>query len=199
MVDDEFHSTLRELAQAGYGLFFIAHEKTKVFKDDKGKEYEKQVPALPDRAFNIINKMVDIIAYIHPIEVEENDNILQERYIFFRGDNRFHAGSRFKYIVPKVKLSYKEMVDAIYDAIDKEVAEKGGTATNESNPYLTRSFDDLIEEAKELWNKVVANEKTKEVGKILEEEFGKPIKFSEITSDQSEQLANVLFKIKEII
>lgn len=199
MVDDEFSSTLRELSFAGYGLFFISHEKTKALKDDKGNDYEKAVPALADRPYNIVNKMVDMIAYLRQVEVQEGEDVVQKRYLFFRGDNRYHAGSRFKYIVPYVELSYKNLVNAIYDAIDKEIAEKGGQATEKGNPYLERGFDDLMEEAKSVWAKATANDKVKEVSSILEEEFGKPTKFSEITPDQIEKLTNVLFKVKDII
>ncbi len=199
ILDDEFSSTLRELSFAGYGLFFISHSKTRALKDDKGNEYEQAYPALTDRPFNIINKMVDIIAYLRQVTVQENDETVKKRYLFFREDDRYYAGSRFKYITPYVELSYQNLVNAIYDAIDKEVAEKGGTATEEGNPYLKRGFDDLMDEAKTLWNKAINAEKVKEVGQILEEEFGKPIKFSEITSDQTESLAKVLFRVKEII
>lgn len=199
MVDAEFYSTLRELAFAGYGLFFISHEKDKVFKDDKGIEYTKTIPALADRPFNIINKMVDIITYLKQEEETVGENTVQKRYLYFRGDNRFHAGARFHYIVPKVELSYENLVSAIFDAIDKEIADKGGQATEKSNPYLERNFDDLMEEARGLWAKAVANDKHKDVSKMLEEEFGKPTKFSEITPDQIDLLSSVLFKIKEII
>lgn len=199
MVDDEFSSTLRELAFAGYGLFFISHEKEKTYKDDKGNEYTKVVPALPDRPFNIINKMVDIITYLRQVEIQEGEELVKKRYLFFREDNRFYAGSRFKYIVPHVELSYQNLVNAIYDAIDKEVVMKGGAATEAGNPYLERDFEGLMEEAKALWTKAVNLEKVKDVSQILEEEFGKPIKFSEITPDQAESLAKVLFRIKEII
>ena len=143
--------------------------------------------------------MVDIIAYLRQVTVQEGDNIVKKRYLCFREDDRFYAGSRFKYIVPKVELSYQNLVNAIYDAIDKEVAAKGGTATEEANPYLERDFEGLMEEAKALWTKAINADKVEEVSGILQEEFGKPIKFSEITSDQTESLAKVLFRIKEII
>ena len=199
MVDDEFHSTLRELSFAGYGLFFISHEKKITCKDDKGNDYDRAIPALADRPFNIINKMVDVIAYLRQVEVQEGEEIKQKRYLYFRGDNRFHAGSRFHYIVPYVELSYDNLVNAIYDAIDKEIAEKGGKSTEAENPYLARGFDDLMEEAKALWVKAAENNKTGEITKILEEEFGKPTKFSEILSDQKDLLEKVLFKAREII
>ena len=54
-------------------------------------------------------------------------------------------------------------------------------------------------EAKQIWNKVIIKEKTAEASKILEEEFGKPTKFSEITADQTDKLEKVLFKVKELV
>ena len=39
MLDDEFSSTLRELAFSGYGLFFISHSRDKTLTNDKGEEY----------------------------------------------------------------------------------------------------------------------------------------------------------------
>ena len=59
ILDDEFSSTLRELSFAGYGIFFISHSKDKVLTNDRGEEYTQINPALPDRPFNIVNKMVD--------------------------------------------------------------------------------------------------------------------------------------------
>ena len=167
--------------------------------DEKGEKYNQIVPALADRPFNIINKMVDIITYLRQIDIVEGEETVKRRYLFFREDNRFYAGSRFKYIVPKVELSYDNLVKAIYDAIDKEIAMKGGTATEEQNPYLRRDFEDLMTEAKQVWNKVIIKEKTKEAAKVLEEEFGKPTKFSEITADQVDKLEKVLFKVKELV
>ena len=201
ILDDEFSSTLRELSFAGYGIFFISHSKDKVLTNDKGEEYTQINPALPDRPFNIVNKMVDIIAYLRQIEVrkEDSEETEKKRYLFFRGDDRFYAGSRFKYIVPRVELSYENLVKAIYDAIDEEIAHKGGAATEEANPYTQRTFEDLMDEAKALWGKVINKDKLTEAAAILEEEFGKPTKFSEITADQKDSLERVLFKVKEIL
>lgn len=200
MLDDEFSSTLRELAFNGYGLFFISHSKDKTLTNDKGEEYTQVVPALADRPFNIINKMVDIITYLRQVEITENEQTVKKRYLFFRGDNRFYAGSRFKYIVPYTELSYDNLVKAIYDAIDEEIAHKGGQATENTNPYYSeKSFEDLMDEAKMLWGKVVNKDKVADASVILEEEFGKPTKFSEITADQIKELERVLFKVKEIL
>ena len=199
MVDEEFASGFRELAFNGYGLFFISHSTEKTMKDDNGKEYNKIVPALPNRPYSLINKMVDTIAYLRQIPVQIGDAIEQKRYLFFRGDDRFLAGSRFHYIVPRIELSYQNLVKAICDAVDAEVAHKGGTVTNDSNPYTQRDFDYMMDEAKQVWGKVVQEEKVEQALTILSEEFGKPTKFSEILPDQINQFDNALSRIKELV
>ena len=60
----EFAGTFRDLVYNGYGLIFISHSTEKTYKNDKGQEYTKIVPALQTRPFDVINKMVDLIAYI---------------------------------------------------------------------------------------------------------------------------------------
>ena len=199
LLDDEFMSGFRELAFEGYGLFFISHSSEKTFKDDNGQDYTKIVPALPNRPYNLINKMVDNIVYLRDIPIQNGDVIEHKRFLFFRGDDRFLAGSRFKYIVPRVELSYDNLLKAINDAVDEEIKHKGGEATNDANPYLERGFEELMEEARGLWTKVVSQDKTKQALDILEKEFGKPTKFSEITSEQSELLQKVLLEIKELL
>lgn len=199
ILDEEFMSGFRDLSFEGYGLFFISHSTEKTFKDDNGKDYTKIVPALPNRPYNLINKMVDNIVYLRDIPIQQNDEIIHKRYLFFRGDDRFLAGSRFKYIVPRVELSYTNLLNAINDAVDEEVKHKGGTATNEENPYLQRSFDDIMDEAKQIWGKVVTEDKVQDALKILEDEFGKPTRFSEILPEQIDLLNSSLIKIKELI
>ena len=145
--------------------------------------------------------MVDIIAYIREINVGTEEKPERKRFMFLRdtvGD-RFLAKSRYRFIEPRIELDYNKLVDAIYDAIDKEIQYSGGEATDLENPYTTRTFDDLIEEAKELWTKLVAADKTSMAQEILQKEFGRPIKFSEILPDQIEQLKSVLYEIRDIL
>lgn len=200
MLDDEFASTLRELAFAGYGLFFISHSKEKTLKNDKGQEYTQIAPALQDRAFNIINKMVDMIIYLRQVDIQEEDNIEHKRFLFFRGDDRFYAGSRFAYIVPRVELSYENLINAIYNAIDEEIANKGGgEATKEENPYYKLDYDNLMQEAASYWIQLTDKGLTGVAAEILEKEFGRKIKFSEIPREQVESLNKVLIEIKELL
>ncbi len=195
----EFSSGIRDLTFAGYGLVFISHSMEKTYTDEKGDEYTKIVPALPNRPFEIVNKLVDIIAYIREIPIEENGEVVRKRYMFFRGNDRFLAGSRFHYMQDKAELSYEALVDAIYSAIDKEVANTGGTTTEDANPYTVQDFDSLMDEAKALWGMAIQKDKVKEVSTVLEKEFGRPIKFSEILPEQIEELKAVLLEIKNIV
>lgn len=195
----EYTQTFRDLTYSGYGLVFISHSTEKVYKNEKGEDYTQIVPALPNRPFDIVNKMVDIIAYIREIPVEIGDKIENKRYMFLRGDQRFLAKSRFKYIKPRIELSYQGLVDAIFEAIDEEVAHTGGTASNEENPYTKQNFEEIMEDAKQLWGQVVQNNKTEQALAILEEEFGKPTRFSEILPEQTKELNAALIKIRDLI
>lgn len=195
----EYTQTFRDLTYSGYGLVFISHSTEKVYKNEKGEDYTQIVPALPNRPFDIVNKMVDIIAYIREIPVEIGDKIENKRYMFLRGDQRFLAKSRFKYIKPRIELSYQGLVDAIFDAIDEEVAHTGGTASNEENPYTKQNFEEIMEDAKQLWGQVVQSNKTEQALAILEEEFGKPTRFSEILPEQTKELNAALIKIRDLV
>ena len=195
----EYTQTFRDLTYSGYGLVFISHSTEKVYKNEKGEDYTQIVPALPNRPFDIVNKMVDIIAYIREIPVEIGDKIENKRYMFLRGDQRFLAKSRFKYIKPRIELSYQGLVDAIFEAIDEEVAHTGGTASNEENPYTKQNFEEIMEDAKQLCGQVVQNNKTEQALAILEEEFGKPTRFSEILPEQTKELNAALIKIRDLV
>lgn len=197
ILDDEFMTPFRDLAYLGYGLLFISHETEKPYTDSKGQEYQKIVPALPNRPFGLLNKMVDIIGYIREIPVNSEPDSPRERFMFFRGNEKILTKSRFKYITSKIPLDYQSYVDAVYEAIDKEVeASGGGVNTDAVDNY---SFDSLMEDAKILWTKSINNGKSQEVLQILEQEFGKPTKFSEILPEQSKQLVSALQVIREIL
>lgn len=197
----EFSQSFRDLTYSGYGLIFTSHSTEKTFKDEKNEEYTQIVPALPNRPFDVINKMVDIIAYIREISVGEGDNAVRKRFMFLRdpvGD-RFLVKSRYRYIIPRIELDYNELVNAIYDAIDKEVTNSGGEASDAENPYTEKNFDELMEDAKGIWTQLTSQGRTNIATEILQKEFGKPIKFSEIMPSQIDQLSKVLFEIRSIL
>lgn len=197
----EFAQTFRDLTYSGYGLIFTSHSAEKTFKNEKNEEYTMIVPALPSRPFDIINKMVDIIAYIREISIVNGEDVDRKRFMFLRDEvgDRFLAKSRYRYIDPRIPLDYNALVNSIYKAIDEEVSHSGGTATEEENPYTAKNFDELMDEAKMLWGQVVQKDLCSAASEILKKEFGEDKKFSEILPEQVDQLSKVLFEIRAIL
>ena len=205
----EFSDSLREIAALGYGLCFTSHSAEKTFKNEKGEDYIRIVPALPQRPYDVVNKMVDVIGYLRA--VKNYDTGEERNRLFFRGDDRFLAGSRFKYMVPYMDYNFMEsgseiydkLAGAFYDAIEKQ-ADANGTEILENGANLyqepkTRSFEEAMEEARQLWVKIATDEtKATKVLSIVEKIFGKPMKISEATEAQQDLLELVIEELKEM-
>lgn len=202
----EFSDALREIAALGYGLCFTSHSTEKTFKNEKGEDYIRIVPALPQRPYDVVNKMVDVIGYLRAVKNYETGE--EKNRLFFRGDDRFLAGSRFKYMTPYIDYAfmesgeeiYKKLADAFYDAIENQ-AKANGTEVAEDSENLyqvkTRPFSEAMQEAKELWVKLATDEtKATEILTIVENIFGKPMKISEATESQQELLESVIEELK---
>ena len=188
----EFSKIFRDIAMAGYGLIFISHATEKTVKDNQG-EYQKIVPACPSVGESIVNKLVDFIIYIG-IEYENDEDSVGTRYMYFKGNKYIKAGSRFKYIPNKVKFGYLELVDAVNDAIDKQVGDNGETIERNENFYQSdeRPFAEVMNEAKEIWGKILSKDDSdqtvEEMSKIIEKNFGARILLSQTTPNQQESL-----------
>lgn len=193
--DDAF----RKIAMLGYGLVFISHEQIRNVKTEKGEEYQKIMPTLPDRPKLIVNRLVDIIAYLRE-SIEDN-----VRYIYTRGNERFEAGSRFPYLPAKIEMSYDSLVNELYAAIEKQAAIDNTELSDKSeNGFFKadRSFEETINEAKEVFKKLLEKDKEKyavEMNNIILKIFGKPIKISEATPEQQELVEQVIEEWKTLL
>ena len=140
MVAKEFDECLRSIVQMGYGLVLISHAVDKTFKDEQGEEFNQIVPTLGNKPRNIVSRMCDIIGYSRGVELESGEI---ETRLFIRGTHRFVAGSRFKYTPDWIKFTYRDLVDAIGDAIDKQAAEDGEQFFTETH---TNAYEDTTKE-----------------------------------------------------
>ena len=130
MVGKEFDECLRLIVQLNYGLVIISHSQDKTFTNEQGVEYNQIVPTLANKARLICQRMCDIIGYSRSVETP--DGLATK--LFMRGTPRYVAGSRFKYTPDVIDFSYKNLVDAIGEAIDKQMAEDGAeNFTNDKN------------------------------------------------------------------
>lgn len=196
----EYDECFRQIAMMGYGMVFISHEQAKTLKNEKGQEYQKFMPTLPDRPRLIVNRMVDIIGYIRNIQVDEDKF---KRFMFMRDCPIYEAGSRFKYMPDKIELSYENLVNAVHNAIDKEVAENGGTVTNEFKPVYeresSRPYSEAIAEARQLWEKIaISDENLALLNAKIETIFGRRIKLSETSPNQLDLLELMINEMKNM-
>lgn len=195
----EFESSLRRITQLGYGVVLIAHSATRVEKNAEGSEIEIIYPELPKRAAEICNGIVDIIGYIGN-EYENGENV---RYLYTRETPTLFAGSRFKYLQPKIKFGYEEMVAAIADAIDKAEKLDGAEVVDklETNTEQSLNYTEVRAEAERLWHELIQKDENNAaiILKKVEMTFGQRLKLSEITEDQVDLLFLVVLEMREMI
>ena len=196
----EFESCLRKITQLGFGLVVIAHVDKRTEKRADDSEVEILGPAIPKRAYEIVNQLVDIIGYIDVSWDEEGNS---ERWLYTRKTPTVMAGSRFKYLAPKIKFGYQELVNAISDAIDKSEKLDGAVVveTIEQKIEETLDYKTVRAEASELWQKLIAQDEENAtiILKKVEMIFGRPMKLSEITEDQVDLFNLVLLDMKDML
>ena len=195
----EFESSLRKITMLGYGLIMTCHLKESADADGNVIGYK---PDLNNRCLKIVNGLVDIIGVITQTW---NENGESERWIQTRATQTVQAGSRFRYLEPKIRFGYQEFVDALAKAIEAEEA-NGATVVDKIERAHEENvdFDSLFNEAKELWVKLVGtgDDASEEVAnailKKVEIIMGHKMKISEFTEDQVDLLALVVDEMREM-
>lgn len=200
----EFENALRKITMMGYGVVLIAHSSSRIETQADGTEAEIISPDLPKRAAEICNGIVDIIGYIG--NSYENGEV--HRYLYTRETPTLFAGSRFKYLPPKIEFGYQQLVDAITKAIEDQERLDGITVVDKLEPIKVETLDynALYKEASELWEKLVQPtsetpnyDMAQKILKKLEITFGHPIKLSEITEDQVSLLELVVMEMRDMV
>ncbi len=203
MVSKEFDECLRSIVMMDYGLVLISHAVDKTFKDEAGAEFNKIVPTLDKRANMIVARMADIIGYSRIVTDNNGNNVTK---LFMRGTPRFEAGSRFKYTPDYIDFSYKNLVEAIGDAIDKQAAEEGNQFfTNEKNNLYKDTtkdlnFDELMKKANKIINDLINNNSEEafanfyqpRIVQITDRYLGRGQKMSQCSREQVEALSLIL-------
>lgn len=196
----EFESCLRKITQLGFGLVVIAHVEKRIEKRADDTEVEILGPAIPKRAYEIVNQLVDIIGYIDVTWDEEGNS---QRWLYTRKTPTVMAGSRFKYLAPKIKFGYKELVAAIGEAIDKSEQLDGAVVVETTEQVVEEKLDykAIRAEASELWQTLVAKDEANAptILKKVEMIFGRPMKLSEITEDQVDLFNLVVLDMRDML
>lgn len=210
MVSQEFDECLRSIVQMDYGLVLISHASDKTFTDEAGTEYNKIVPTLDKRATNIVSRMADIIGYSRAVTITQDDEQKTVTKLFMRGTTRYMAGSRFKYTPDYIDFTYDNLVNAIRDAIDKQMEEDSAEyfTDNKNNLYEDTTkelnFDALMDEFNEIVTSMIADEaRFKEywqprIIQITDKYLGKGQKVSQCSREQVEALSLIIDDLKEL-
>lgn len=195
----EFEDTFRTLAQLGYSVVFISHDKEKTISPQNGTEYQQIGSSMQSSALAIIENMSDIIGYCHPKVTEQGSKMV----LTLRSpDNSVRCGCRFKYIQPEIDFSYDSLTKALNDAIDKEAEETNGAfITNDKqqvNAPIEYDFNSLMEEFRDLTSKLmVANQSNGlKITEIVNKTLGKGKKVAEATPEQAELIYLINDEIK---
>ena len=192
----EFDSALRKITMMGYGLIMTCHLKE---SSDENGEITGYKPDLNNRCLKIVNGLVDIIGVITQTWDEHGES---HRWIQTRSTPTIVAGSRYKYLAPRIPFGYNEFLEALGQAIDKE--QENGAVVTDTAPIDTfekLDYKAIRAEASELWTVLVEKdpENAPIILKKVEIIFGRPMKLSEITEDQVDLFNLVVLDMREML
>ena len=192
----ESASALRKITMMGYGLIMTCHLKE---SPDENGEITGYKPDLNNRCLKIVNGLVDIIGVITQTWDEQGES---HRWIQTRSTPTIVAGSRYKYLAPRIPFGYNEFLEALGQAIDKE--QENGAIVTDTAPIDTfekMDYKAIRAEASELWTALVEKdpENAPIILKKVEIIFGRPMKLSEITEDQVDLFNLAVLDMREML
>ena len=123
----EYDKFFQEIVKAGYTLIIISHATSKQIKE-KGEKYDKTIPTLPDRGFQVVARLVDVCAYAS-YETDAEDGTTYSM-LTMRGNKNLEAGSRNKYMSEKIPFTYQALCDDMAQAIERLEKEDGAVVVN---------------------------------------------------------------------
>lgn len=120
MINDAIMSQLERLENAGYGIFVIAHDKTKKFESRDGVSYDQVTIDMHDKLRGAVLNFCDFITFIDIAkEADESGNIKDKRYIYFRSNGSdIVAGSRFEKMPEKIEYDIDQFIEAFEDGVN---------------------------------------------------------------------------------
>ena len=192
----EFDNALRKITMMGYGLIMTCHLKE---SSDENGEITGYKPDLNNRCLKIVNGLVDIIGVITQTWDEHGES---HRWIQTRSTPTIVAGSRYKYLAPRIPFGYNEFLEALGQAIDRE--QENGAVVTDTAPIDTfekLDYKAIRAEASELWTVLVERDPDNApiILKKVEMIFGRPMKLSEITEDQVDLFNLVVLDMKDML
>jgi hypothetical protein len=199
----EFEDTFRTLAQMGYAIVFISHDKEKTIKPQNGAEYQQIGSSVQSSALSVIENMSDIIAYAHPKILADGTSRM---VLTLRSpDNSVRCGCRFKYIDNEIDFTYDALVKALNRAIDKEAEITNGRFVTDEKQQVSApkeyNFEEMMGNFQNLASALMEQNQSNaaKITAIVERYLGKGKKAGDCSPSQCEQLELILIDLKDLL
>ena len=125
---------IARLENAGYGMVFLGHTKTKQIGEQVGETvYEKVTGSLEFKYDALYSDRADIISMIVYESVAKNKELKdQKRVMYFRSTPEVDAGSRIgeEFFPEKIEYSAKGYIETVTKALEMAAGGKGKDAEN---------------------------------------------------------------------
>ena len=198
----EFEETFRSLAQLGYAILFISHDKEKTIKPQNSEGYQQIGASMQSSALATIENMCDIIAYAHSKKKPDGS---YERVLTLRSpDNSVRCGTRFKYMENEVPFDYQSLTDALNRAIDKEAQANNNQYVTDERNVLTEKpeydYDALMDELQNMISNLMQKDQSNamKITSTIDKYLGKGKKVIDTTPEQAEFIALMIDELKDI-
>lgn len=194
---DEFNEVFRGLTQLGYAVFFIGHDKPEMIDNPDGTKTQKIRPTLSNSTKTVIAGMADIYGYAHQKAAGEM-SVLTLR----DPSGIIECGCRFKYMPQEIVMSYKNLIDALNGAIDKEATETNNQFVTDERitapEIATYDYDALMAEFQDIVGVLMSKGTTNapKITAIVEKYLGKGKKVNDTTPEQAEFINLIVSDLK---
>ena len=200
-VSREYDKFFQEIVKANYTLVIISHATSKQIKEN-GEKYDKTIPTLPDRGFQVIARLVDVCAYAS--YETDADTGATTSMLTLRGGKNLEAGSRNKYMSARIPFTYEALKKDMEQAIDKLEKEDGANVVNDTvNLYKDQSekidFKATMAEIKNIAKALNNLDLMNDYTKIVNEYLGKGRSVKDCDESQSDMLALILEDLRDYI
>lgn len=201
---DEFLKQLNLITSCGFTVIFIAHEGSRDFKDENGEQYSKIYPFGDKRIIDPICNLVDIIAYAAVNNPDENGNEVKSS-LFLKGSRKFHARSRFPYMVPAIKeFTADNLQSAIRDAIKAQEDGEDIKAVDYETQHKDyekpeKTYEQMRDEIKAIAMKMheKGDDEMTKYKAIVENRLGKGLGVKDTTPQQAQLMELILSDLND--
>lgn len=196
----EYDKFFQEIVKAGYTLVIISHATSKQIKE-KGEKYDKTIPTVPDRGFQIISRLVDVCGYASLETDPETGNTVP--MLTMRGSKFLEAGSRNKYMSAVIPFTYEALRDDMAKAVDIMSKKEGGVVDSATNLFMDQTedidFNETVQNIKKIALKLNTLGKMSVYTKIVTEYLGKGRNVMDCDESQVEILRLILLDLNKYI